>query len=995
MDKKDFLALFNSNKNEAEDQVISLNAEEFMELFAGFSDEKESDPWVALNTVRKNRITALNGNITTLTENDLDQLEVLLGEENGLDGFDISAIRSSIDERRTKLASEIDENRRYTVASDELFGLDGQLKDVDVINSNLSKLDSMPKTEQILSEPDFSYIKEIFNNLTVVDENGEKIPQDNENSDVALFCEQVRHETEMFLSNTSSTPITPEVFKQEFKIRLQLNFLQLVAADSASSNLTKKQIEQKFLELTEGTTSVKISQETFYGWQASRQTLIETKANKLLHKYPTVKKSLIQRIKTFDTKLKEKYGEPYSFLKNMLKTAGWSAAYAAAAPFPGGIAAVATLKLVDSYRSMRKEYEKQKQQASLRGELLTVAGYLKKNKTQVVGVTLTAIGGAIGLSGGSPVASALKSGASMMLATVTTAKGAIEAWKKTKGPWYKKLYASSKVVGASVASFVVGSLAGKVFTPETTTLNEHTNPLDKTENTQPAVENAVETPQEETIVVKEASTVEEQHYEDHSAQIQKNLPNNDQLVQEDINVVHQDNQGIVLDDDVQNLGEDSNVDSEISGDPHLEEAELPQDPLGGGQDLGENPDVYSEISRDTPFEETELPQKPLGGGQDLGENPNVDSEISGDPHLKEEFLQDSLEKQDSGENSNSDSEILGDPHLEEEVTQQPLSEQDLKKDSSEESSGVDNPISRDDDGENIPKEGETEGEKILEGSKPEEEKSLEEKSEEGKTLGEGLSESGVHTLESPYGSISYSLSDEGKSMRIASSLTIDSSQLEEIKGEVFKDADGVIHAPNGYSSDRPNEFNSSQNTYLLDVLGKDCVYKDLEARAAAGEILGDAEKNFMANHEKLFNEHRLVRDADGSVREPSLAERIIDPKIRVKEGVITVKGHDADGHEIKCSLAESGMRLNTYVDDKFQTEQHGSNHVGKLAYEHLKDVYEQQHSQENGHGHSFFDRLRGIGKNHSTDAQTSGDHVKTSGGNNSASHTYDKGSISR
>ena len=354
---------------------------------------------------------------------------------------------------------------------------------------NAKKLAStLKKKEKLLSDSRQDYLKsaslkdkefqDIYNILSNIKVNGklkafgrEQIGQEGTDSDIALFLEQTRRETEMYLANTGKD-ITADTFKQEYALRLRKNLVEVLAADQFSKGKNSKEdyaaMFDKLATAAQSKKGININQDTFVGWQAARTNRMEAAVNRLGQKqgYENASKSFAERIKATDQKLTQKYGKAYSLLKGCLKSAGWGAAYSiAGATFgPAGIAAVATASFANQAYGFIKNFKKEREAAKAKGEKpANFWQYVKKNKLRTAGLLLSGASAAIGIGGvgGNIAVQIARSGAGIGLATAGAAHQAAQAYKQTEGSKGKKAWKAAQAALFSGASFYAGMLAGR------------------------------------------------------------------------------------------------------------------------------------------------------------------------------------------------------------------------------------------------------------------------------------------------------------------------------------------------------------------------------------------------------------------------------------------------------------------------------------------------------------------------------------------------------
>ena len=344
------------------------------------------------------------------------------------------------------------------------------------------------KKEKLLSDSRQDYLKsaslkdkefqDIYNILSNIKVNGklkafgrEQIGQEGTDSDIALFLEQTRRETEMYLANTGKD-ITADTFKQEYALRLRKNLVEVLAADQFSKGKNSKEdyaaMFDKLVTAAQSKKGININQDTFVGWQAARTNRMEAAVNRLGQKqgYENASKSFAERIKATDQKLTQKYGKAYSLLKGCLKSAGWGAAYSiAGATFgPAGIAAVATASFANQAYGFIKNFKKEREAAKAKGEKpANFWQYVKKNKLRTAGLLLSGATAATGIGGAGGIAAVqiARSAAGIGLAASGAVHQAAQAYKQTEGSKGKKTWKAVQTAVFSGVSFYAGMLAGR------------------------------------------------------------------------------------------------------------------------------------------------------------------------------------------------------------------------------------------------------------------------------------------------------------------------------------------------------------------------------------------------------------------------------------------------------------------------------------------------------------------------------------------------------
>ena len=332
------------------------------------------------------------------------------------------------------------------------------------------------KLQAPLKDKEFQDIYNVLNSLQIEGKlsafGRKKVDQNTKDSDIELFREQVRRETEMYLANTSRNGISPEDFKKEYADRLRNNLVQIVYADKVSKGqISEKDFGKMFDEMTAAAKDkkpIKVNQESIVGWQAAKTNRLES-AVKVEGKktgYEAPAKAFSSRVKYLDDKLSKKYGAIYSVLKTAAKSAGWSTIYsvAGATMGPAGVALVATASFANTSYKYFKDYKKARNDALIKGEKPdNLWNYMKKNKLKTAGALMGAATVAIGIGGlgANAAVHAARAGSGMALAAAGAINQGANAYKNTKGSKGKKVWAAAKTIAISGAAFAAAVWAGK------------------------------------------------------------------------------------------------------------------------------------------------------------------------------------------------------------------------------------------------------------------------------------------------------------------------------------------------------------------------------------------------------------------------------------------------------------------------------------------------------------------------------------------------------
>lgn len=367
------------------------------------------------------------------------------------------------------------------------------------------------KLQAPVKDKEFQDIYNVLNSLQIKGElkafGRKTVDQNTKDSDLDLFREQIRRETEIYLANTSRNGISTEDFKQEYADRLRNNLVQLVYADKVSKGqISEKDFGKMFDEMAAAAKDkkpIKINQESIIGWQAAKTNRLES-AVKVEGKKPGYEapaKAFSSRVKNLDDKLSKKYGAIYSVLKTAAKSAGWGTAYslAGATMGPAGVAMVATASFANTSWNYFKDYKKARNDAMVKGEKPdNLWNYMKKNKLKTAGVFMGAATVAIGIGGlgANAAVHAARAGSGMALAAAGAVNQGANAYKNTKGSKGQKLWAATKAIAVSGAAFAAAVMVGKGIngiateayadTPDNTS-NPTTNNVNNAATSQPEI----------------------------------------------------------------------------------------------------------------------------------------------------------------------------------------------------------------------------------------------------------------------------------------------------------------------------------------------------------------------------------------------------------------------------------------------------------------------------------------------------------------------------
>ncbi len=353
------------------------------------------------------------------------------------------------------------------------------------------------------------------------------VEQNGPDSEIAKLKELARIETETYLANTTPAgqTITPEMFAKEYSDRLNKAILGVAVADQIAKGADPKETHN-LMDLLGDNKTIDINQDSFSGYFTARSLRQTSAAQVTKQRRPNITKDLTAKIRAFDKKCSERYGEKYSIAKNMLSSFGWGAAFGVAAkvavaypplgaPLMAGVAAASFAKNV---YGICKDFKKQKARlaAQTNGKVaLRFWDYAKDNKLRMFGAVLSASTVAVSGLGvaGVAVSAAVQSAkakAGIGLAFVGAVNGARQAraaaieYNKHLDPGQKPknvTLAGLKAAAISALSFgagyagghVGGNIAINAYNSISNPNVDVQTPIDTqtptVENTTPAVEN--------------------------------------------------------------------------------------------------------------------------------------------------------------------------------------------------------------------------------------------------------------------------------------------------------------------------------------------------------------------------------------------------------------------------------------------------------------------------------------------------------------------------
>lgn len=319
------------------------------------------------------------------------------------------------------------------------------------LEANDKIIDAMPhpfeKDEQgNLKNPEFADEYKALQNMTITDDNGKELSEDEQNQDkhTLVYAAQLEAETYAKAAGNGNPEDVQKLYNQHFKDAIQRNIVVAAFASEVEKGATKEQIKEKFAQAVNN--PVKATRSAVQAVTANSSagvTKLKDRLKAKLKSIPVVQK-IEARISDFDKSMTERYGKKYETSKKYAKIAWKSiknvAVYSVvgATAGPVGLGALAAKSAYDSVKKIQKE---------AKANNMSFKEYAKANKAKVVlafaTTGLSLLGTAVGLGanagiGGQESAEVLRP----VLKTATKVlaiggKAAPALWKTAKAGWKK------------------------------------------------------------------------------------------------------------------------------------------------------------------------------------------------------------------------------------------------------------------------------------------------------------------------------------------------------------------------------------------------------------------------------------------------------------------------------------------------------------------------------------------------------------------------------
>lgn len=281
-----------------------------------------------------------------------------------------------------------------------------QLEANDKILDNIQDPLAIDKDGKLIN-PEFAQEVQALNNLTITDDNGKDLSQEDQNSarlDL-IAAAQLEAETEARACGNGNEEEVKKLYNERFKEALQRNIVAAAFASSFQAGMSDEQMRARFQEAVNNPQKTSLSAvRAVTNHSSAKSEKIVDRLKAKFKSIPVVQK-MENKIKAFDATMTEKYGKKWEvgkrFAKAALKSAKNVAIYSligglssAAAPY--AFAALAVKSGYDAVKSLQKEAKKNN---------MSFWQFAKANKGKVaLAFTTTGLslaGSALGLSAGS------------------------------------------------------------------------------------------------------------------------------------------------------------------------------------------------------------------------------------------------------------------------------------------------------------------------------------------------------------------------------------------------------------------------------------------------------------------------------------------------------------------------------------------------------------------------------------------------------------------
>ena len=324
-----------------------------------------------------------------------------------------------------------------------------QLESNDKILDNVQNPLAVDKDGKLIN-PEFAQEVQALNNLTITDDNGKDLSQEDQNSarlDL-IAAAQLEAETEARACGNGNEEEVKKLYNERFKEALQRNIVAAAFASSFQAGMSDEQMRARFQEAVNNPQKTSLSAvRAVTNHSSAKSEKIVDRLKAKFKSIPVVQK-MENKIKAFDATMTEKYGKKWEvgkrFAKAALKSAKNVAIYSligglssAAAPY--AFAALAVKSGYDAVQSLQKEAKKNN---------MSFWQFAKANKGKVaLAFTTTGLslaGSALGLSAGSGMMgaeAASKIQPALRTASRVLAVGgkAVPAFWKTATAAYKRM----------------------------------------------------------------------------------------------------------------------------------------------------------------------------------------------------------------------------------------------------------------------------------------------------------------------------------------------------------------------------------------------------------------------------------------------------------------------------------------------------------------------------------------------------------------------------
>ncbi len=431
--------------------------------------------------------TAQNTTQNTAQNTTQDSDEISIGAEDTVkvaeENTDAESNTTSNEDQNQKTentAEKTEDNQAEDTNAETEELTQEQLEANDKILDDFPQPFTLGKDSKLLNQ-EFATEYTALKNLTITNETGRDLTdEEQEEARLSLYeAAQLEAETYARAEGNGNPEDVKKLYNARFKEALQNNIVASVFATEFAKGMSEDQIADKFIQAVEKPQKADLKAINAVAAQSANNS--QNVVNKLKEKFksiPVIEK-MDNKIKNFDKKMTDRYGDLYTISRDIALNVGKVALnigkYTALSTLAGAnaplvFAGIAAKGAYDTLVTMRKEAKKEKK---------TFYQYFKENKFKVSTTCATsalALGGAImGFSGGSENADT-RSQMTTISRSLAVFKHAAPAFLHTASGMYKKYvkkdengaaedFKKSKGEWKQSAMALAGVLTGKEFSP--------------------------------------------------------------------------------------------------------------------------------------------------------------------------------------------------------------------------------------------------------------------------------------------------------------------------------------------------------------------------------------------------------------------------------------------------------------------------------------------------------------------------------------------------